>query len=300
MGDINKLANIKRYGDTYKLTLLKCLPSGGVRIKKGELPDKPVNGHKLQCSISRAKARIFELAMCNPWEWFITCTLDPTKYARDDLETFRKDLAQFIRDKRKKLKCDIKYMLIPELHTDGHNWHMHGLINGLPLEALKEFTLSDKIPIKLKRKICEGTKIYNWIDYAKKFGWVSLEEVRSKEGVSKYITKYISKELSKTVQAVGSRMFYNSQGLEGQELIIKGTLARPPNEWEFENDYVKIKWIGGDEVESYIHAPPGTKKESVESANSLTLKQDPEESQPCNINIQHNKLASNIQGRKRT
>ena len=274
VSDINKLVNVKRFGTSYKMTLLKFEPRGDPPMKKEGLPDQVANDQKLKGNISRTKARIFEIAMCNPWEWFITCTLDQTKYARDDLETFRKDLAQFIRNQRKKRYCDIKYMLIPELHDDGINWHMHGLINGLPLEALKQFTLQDKIPTKMKRKICEGTMLYNWLDYAHKFGFVSLEAVRNSEAVSKYVTKYITKDLSKTVQEIGSRMFYSSQGLKGHELIARSTLARAPDEWEFENDYVKIKWIEGDEVDYYIRDGTQT-KEPGESANSLALEEDP-------------------------
>jgi len=68
------------------------------------------------------------------------------------------------------------------------------------LEILTEFTLKDKIPIQLKVKICEGIMVYNWLDYANKFGWVALESVRNSEAVSAYLTKYITKDLSQTVQ----------------------------------------------------------------------------------------------------
>jgi hypothetical protein len=245
VSDINKFANIKRFGTSYKLTLLKCLPvtpTGEVKIPVTSLP----NDCKLKCNISRARARIFELAMCNSWEWFITCTLDPAKYARDDLETFRKDLAQFIRNQSKKWKCDLDYLFIPELHFDGINWHMHGLISGLTAGMVSDF-IRGVHPDKL---VDGGYK--NWSDYANKFGFVSLGEIRSLEQVAKYTMKYISKDVAKSVQEVGSRMFYNSQGLAGAELVKKGTIAVAPSQWDYENDYVKIIWIQEQEINKYI------------------------------------------------
>ena len=161
MGDINKLANIKKYGNAYKLTLLKHLPHG---IGGGTV-SKEKSDHKLNSNISRAKARIFELGMCNSWEYFITCTLDQQKYDRSNLKKFQTDIALFIRHQRAKHKSEIKYLFIPEKHKDG-NWHIHGFITGLPRDALTEFTIKDKIPVDLKRRICEGETIYNWWDYA--------------------------------------------------------------------------------------------------------------------------------------
>ena len=60
---------------------------------------------------------IYELAACNPWDWFVTFTLDKNKYDRTNLPKFQKDLSQFIRDFRKKTGAQVKYMLIPEQHS---------------------------------------------------------------------------------------------------------------------------------------------------------------------------------------
>lgn len=247
MSDIGMLANIKKYGSSYKLTALKYLPHGPTS-GSGCL----TNDHKLDCNISRARSRIFELAMCNPWQYFFTGTLDGAKHERSDLKGFHKSLSMFVRSQRRKHNCDVKYLLIPEKHSDGQNWHVHGLINGLSDIALTEYQVKDKIPRRMKEMIKGGDRLYRWNDYQDKYGWSSLGQVKNAEGVSKYITKYISKEVAKSVQEVGAHMYYASQRLEGYELIKKGTLCDVPTSWDYENDYVKILWFKGDEVNDYV------------------------------------------------
>lgn len=66
--------------------------------RKGSISDV-----KSENNISRAKSRVFELALCNEWDIFLTFTLDPKKYDRDDLKKFQKDLGQFIRDYKQKI-----------------------------------------------------------------------------------------------------------------------------------------------------------------------------------------------------
>ena len=132
------VAIIKRYGKKYRLQLHRSLRNSGLEVEEKRKREKGeyVNTEKLEENIIRARSKIFELAICNDWEFFVTLTLDKGKYNRFDLKRYRVDLAQFIRDYKKKYKIDIKYLLIPEMHKDGA-WHMHGLIMGLPKEHLK-------------------------------------------------------------------------------------------------------------------------------------------------------------------
>lgn len=213
---------IKRYSDGYyKLSVTpRHCPKD---------PDKLPNIYegKLHNSISRARNMIFELALCNDFTHFVTLTLDPQKYQRDDLKKFIKDLSQFIRDTRRRTGADIQYLLIPERHKDGKSWHMHGLINGLTCSNdLKLFTLQDNIPLKLRQLIQQGHKIYNWLPYASKFGWVTVEEIKSKLAVSKYVTKYATKHIhSLGVNKKNWKMYYHSRKLKGAERIAEGPLS---------------------------------------------------------------------------
>lgn len=82
---------------------------------------------------------IFELALCNDWEWFVTLTLNPEYHDRKDLKSYKKKLLTWIKNYNRTQKTNIKYLLIPENHQDG-SWHMHGLMMGIPEEHLREFT----------------------------------------------------------------------------------------------------------------------------------------------------------------
>ena len=98
-------------------------------------------------------AKFFELAYCNPWNWFFTGTLDPNKFSRDDLERFHSALTQWLRDYNKKHSLSIKYLLIPEKHQDGSSWHMHGFLMGLPEEHLHRFQLGERFGAGIAKKL---------------------------------------------------------------------------------------------------------------------------------------------------
>lgn len=229
------LTTIKRYNNSnYKICTMKT----GV-LRKGQKvyrrKKNTVNEKKLSNNLVRAKTTIKEYALCNSFEYFITLTLDKEKYNRYDLKKYVKDLGQFIRDYRKKYKSDIQYILIPEQHKDGA-WHIHGLIKGILPLHLVNFDCIPNAPKKLKNK-----DYYNFELYSKKFGFCSLGKIKDLEKISSYITKYINKDLGKNIE-LGNKTYYCSRGLKKAETIKKGHLVSPL-EYDFENDYVKLKTV---------------------------------------------------------
>lgn len=222
------------------------------------------NTDKLDSSLSRTKAKIFELAMCNAWEYFITLTLNKEYHDRKDLKTYKKKLSTWIKNYNRLQNISIKYLLIPEEHKDG-NWHMHGLIMGLPTEYLREFTADEKLPLKMLTEITKGNTLYDWPAYAKAFGYLSISKIRNAESVSKYITKYITKNLLRTRISLNDHFYYASQGLKRAEIIYKGQLTKDFKE-DFGNEYVKIKTLQTfDEAIQYFtddsYSPSDTKPE---------------------------------------
>lgn len=201
-----------------------------------------VNDEKLKDNITRAKNTIFELAYCNPWDWFFTGTLNPDKYDRTDLDKFHKTLTQWLRDYSKKYNLKIKFLFVPELHKDGKSWHIHGFLYGLPVEHLEQFRLGDTMSKGLAEKVKKGETVYNWVAYSMKFGFCDLEPIRNHEAVSKYIIKYIHKSLAMSVKELNAHLYYVSRGLKRAELIKKGTMyARV--EPTYENEYCQIAWL---------------------------------------------------------
>lgn len=212
------------YGDhrKIKITTMAYLRNSGIEDDEEEFKRGGVNENKLEDNISRAKDRIFDLAFCNPWQYFFTGTLDRSKYNRQDLEKFHKDLTQWIRDLNKKPGYHIKFLFIPELHADGQSWHVHGFLMGLPADQLTQFRIGDRMGKAIADKVIRGDVVYNWTAYANKFGFCDLEPIKNHEAVSKYVTKYINKNLGKCVSQLGAHLYYHSRGLQTAEVVKQG------------------------------------------------------------------------------
>lgn len=251
---ISNCSILKRYTENkYKLVTLKNpIRAAGYELDETNIYEENKNNRnkneeKLENSISRTKSRIYEYALCNDFEYFVTLTLDSKKIDRSNIDNFIKKLSQYIRDIRKSTGQKIQYILIPEKHSDGINWHMHGLIKGL--KDLRKYDLSENIPRKMKDKIIkyreENLNLYEWVGYTKKFGFNCIEPIRNKEACSRYITKYISKNLEndKGITEKNKKKYYASRGLKTAKNIKKGVIPTQNIIYDFENDYCKIKWL---------------------------------------------------------
>ena len=129
---------------------------------------------------------------------------------------------------------------------------MHGLMMGLPIEHLREFTEQEKLPIRILIEVKKGHKVYTWADYEKAFGYITVSRIRHLESVSRYITKYVTKDLAKTRIGLNEHLYYCSQGLKRSELIYTGQLTKELEE-DYSNDYVKIKTVQSfDEAIGYF------------------------------------------------
>ena len=164
------------------------------------------NDNKLSNNFSRARSMVLQYALCNPWDYFFTGTLDETKYDRYNVDKFMNDLSQFVRDKRKKYEAKFQVLLIPEHHKD-KAWHVHGLIYGLPENVLRSFR-----PPEPQYLIDGG--FLNWEDYQRKFGFCSLAPIRDPIATAYYVTKYISKDLSQRAGDLGKHLYFHSRPLQ--------------------------------------------------------------------------------------
>lgn len=138
-------------------------------------------------SFNRTRNNLFYLARSNVWEYFITLTVNPAKMDRSNLVVCSKKVRKWFDNLKQRKAPDLYYLLVPELHEDGVNWHFHGLIGGC-----KGLNFVDS---GLKTR--KGQVIYNWEDY--KYGWTTAIEVYDTAGASSYICKYITKDLCKIV-----------------------------------------------------------------------------------------------------
>lgn len=208
------------YWYRYRDDLWKCVttfqsdapPPRGIRIHDEKTAD----------NIRRAQRMIEGYALCNDWQWFGTFTLDPRYRSRSDLDGFRTDFQRFIRNERRNYP-ELRVLLVPELHKKGGAWHMHGLIQGLPTEALRAFSLHERLPAYLRLKVRTGNAVYDWTRYRETFGFVDLEPVRNRDAAARYITKYVTKGMDSTAKHLdlGKHMYYASRGLNAPVLMGK-------------------------------------------------------------------------------
>lgn len=205
--------------------ILRAVRTKGFEIEQSKMERGTANDEKLENNIIRTKATIFELAYCNPWDLFITLTIDPGRFERKDLNKYQKQLTKWISNYNAKHETNVKYLLIPEMHKDGA-WHMHGFLMGLPADHL---TINEN-----------GYK--DWLPYREKFGYCSIDLIRYHERVAKYVTKYISKNLIDSVKELNAHMYYCSSGLARATEIKRGTLIAVNVPWDYENDWCKCKW----------------------------------------------------------
>lgn len=225
-------------GGVYKVVLMvdKAEPP----LKRDGETRRADDAERWQNNLTRARNAIEDYALCNPWEYFVTLTIDGDKLSRDDLETYRKRLQQMIRDFRRNSGIDITYLLVPELHPDAladgrQEWHLHGLMN-LPLQQLEKFTgrriygkNGDKFAPKYVRdKLKRGEPVYYWKPYNASYGYSIIEPVRDREAAARYLLKYVTKGQKETAQNLsrGQNLYYHSTGLQTPKKVAPDTLTR--------------------------------------------------------------------------
>lgn len=151
------------------------------RVKVFKSKPKNIDNDVRDDSIRRAKEKVFDIALMNNFEYFVTWTLDQRKIDRYNPQVVSKKLKQFLNNMQK--RYNMKYLIIPELHRDGAI-HMHGLVSG-------NIRLIDS-----GKKTGSGHKIYNMPQWKLGFS-TAIPTYGDNFAIAKYITKYITKDFCK-------------------------------------------------------------------------------------------------------
>lgn len=208
---VSPFYTIHRYrDDVFKVVAFKCVRDPDVALLRSE--PKQHNNTKLSSNFSRARAMVLQYALCNPWEYFFTGTIDKTKYDRFSLDAYRSALTQWIRDVRKVLGTQVQYLIVPERHPTSGAWHVHGLLHGVPESELRPFR-----PPEPEKLIKRG--YLNWERYQKKFGFCSLAPIRDPVRVAFYLAKYIGKDMTQRAGALGDHLYFHSRPLQKAERV---------------------------------------------------------------------------------
>lgn len=269
---LSNYSTIRKYNESaYKLVSFKYIrdsaPEEQKRAKRGEK-----NREKLNNNISRTRSAVYDLSASNPWEYFVTFTLDSKKYSRENLEAFRRDFSKKVTNFNAYHCTSIKYLLIPEYHKDGKCWHMHGLMMGITEDMLTPFTLDMHLPYRILDKLKEGGKVYDWKFYSEQFGFCDIEPIRNHEAVCKYITKYITKELAMSIKELNSHCYYASKGLNRSKIIKRGMLEKEFAP-DYENEYIRVKTVRS-EAEALSYFTPDITYETVYRLKGSTEREE--------------------------
>lgn len=150
-------------------------------------------------SMTRSLNKIYDISRSNEWEFFVTLTFAPDKVDRYSYSECTKKLSQWLKDVRKRLDADFRYLIVPERHKDGA-FHFHGLFANCDGMQIVPSGHTDK----------KGQTIYNIGKY--KLGFTTATAVDNQQAVNKYITKYVTKELCEATK--GKKRYWASKNCD--------------------------------------------------------------------------------------
>lgn len=184
--------------------LIKPPKNNGKRGERGQAVNKEKS---LYNSMHRSREQIFNYTIANSWDYWGTLTLDKLKIDRYDLDIIQPRLTKFLDNIKNRKYPKLQWLIVPEQHKD-KAWHFHLLLNGIPVEAMRDTGRTYK---DTKRKM------YNWIEYENKYGlnsFIGLQNIAIEEQykISNYLTKYITKQFCKARE--NKKKYWSSRTLE--------------------------------------------------------------------------------------
>jgi hypothetical protein len=232
---------IKQYGEhTVKIAYCSTMRESGWEDDRKHKAKCSVNDDKLPNNLARAKNTVREYALCNPWDWWCTFTIDKEKQDRYDLDLIMHSFGEWIHNYNRRCPDEhkVKYVVVPEKHKDGA-WHFHGFIRGIRPSDLY---------VNEHGYMC-------WKQYEKKFGYISMSKIQDLDKASSYVLKYMTKDTEKNVTELNRHLYYSSKGLEKATELYRGKAEFVGDwDWEHPDGYCKIKNLDvrKDNLHDYI------------------------------------------------
>lgn len=190
------LARVSEHGE-----LPNLLPKN-VNFETGEIIEK-VPRDRTREILRRAREQIFDITMCNDFDYFVTWTFSPEVVDRSDFQAIYKKLGKWLNNMVE--RKNMTYIIIPEFHKDKKNIHFHGLIKG-DLTYIPCVSPKSGKPLIHKNT---NTQIMSIREF--KMGFNSAIQLHGEKlHVAKYITKYITKNSER----VGKRYYFSSRDLK--------------------------------------------------------------------------------------
>ena len=178
-------------------------------------------------NMKRAKDSIFDLVMCNKWDYFFTGTFDDNKAGENTAANLLKPVQTWLRHQTE--RKGLAYVLVAEYSPLNHRIHFHGLLNSaLDLTDSGTVLCNGKSkPIKVstanKQKIPQELRkpVYNIPAWSDRFGFTTAIPVTGEPvKLARYITKYITKDCEK----IFGKYFWSSRNIiRHPEIVLANT-----------------------------------------------------------------------------
>lgn len=176
-------------------------------------------------AISRAKAKLRDLALCTKFEYFVTLTTDNRQVNRHDDKAVLDKLKNWLDNNVR--RRGLTYVIVPERHKDGAI-HFHGFFNGA-LEAVWSGTMIPPAGGKPRRvskkkrpqRLSEGWRdVFNLPAWS--LGWTTAITLYGDYGAAvSYVCKYIGKAVQgKNPEKIGGRWYYSGGQLGHPEILL--------------------------------------------------------------------------------
>lgn len=222
--------NVEAYREAAEELLLGKLPKGGAFQ-----PKPKGKAELLDASRRRARRKVFDYAICNRFDYFITLTLAPDKINRRDYRAVIKKLNTFLSNRVQRF--GLSYLGVPEYHRDG-SLHFHFAV-GNGAEAFKLIdsgTVSvdgHKKPIKVSTADRLGIPdeqrhpVYNISDWSLGFS-TAIPTYGDRGALAAYLSKELTKDCQKrlvnsgSIDKIGGRWYYHSNNLS-KPLCVLGS-----------------------------------------------------------------------------
>lgn len=173
---------IKHYGRSIKTDYSLSDEQKKDRKRKADADRTPQQIAKsIESSRNRTINSIYQYALANEWELFITLTFNPDKVDSKDYDSVVTALSNWFKKTKETYAPDLKYIVVPELHKKG-GYHFHGLISDF-----------GNLPLTIGKTTKGGEAIFNLISYD--LGFSTATFVKSSDKCCSYILKYITKDL---------------------------------------------------------------------------------------------------------
>ena len=220
-------------------------PKGRRRVVQGENTGEGSQAHQDALrAVRRARAKVRDIALCNPMSYFVTLTLDQSKIDRYDMAAITRKLNAWLSNQVQ--RRGLCYVLVPERHKDGAI-HFHGFFNAaLPVvDSGTIIPASGGKPRKPRSRkhreqwIAEGGHVvYNLPAWTLGFT-TAIELYGDYESAVSYVCKYIGKDMGGTEVAQGAtdaEVFHICGKIGGRWYYSGGDLKQP------EVSYAPLEW----------------------------------------------------------